>query len=85
MEIGEVSIHTASPSCRPSQRSPDPLPRWADLYSFVTRMKEEAIKRGVDLLLVDSGDRVDGNGLVDADPVLSGSALLSPALGTAHR
>jgi 2',3'-cyclic-nucleotide 2'-phosphodiesterase (5'-nucleotidase family) len=39
-----------------------------DLYSFVTRMKAEARRRGVDLLLVDSGDRVDGNGLVDAEP-----------------
>lgn len=31
-------------------------------------MKAEARRRGVDLLLVDSGDRVDGNGLVDAEP-----------------
>ncbi|GAA5931408.1 hypothetical protein JCM1841_001659, partial [Sporobolomyces salmonicolor] len=38
------------------------------LYSFVSRMKDEARRRGVDLLLVDSGDRVDGNGLVDAEP-----------------
>ena len=48
---------------------------WADIadyYSFVQRMKEEAKRRGVDLLLVDTGDRVDGNGLVDADPVISG-------------
>lgn len=28
-------------------------------------MKEEARRRGVDLLVVDSGDRVDGNGFVD--------------------
>jgi 2',3'-cyclic-nucleotide 2'-phosphodiesterase (5'-nucleotidase family) len=35
-------------------------------------MKDEAKRRGVDLLLVDTGDRVDGNGLVDADPVISG-------------
>ncbi|GAA5891579.1 hypothetical protein JCM6882_004515 [Rhodosporidiobolus microsporus] len=41
---------------------------WGDLYSFVHRLKEEARRRGVDLLLVDSGDRVDGNGLVDAEP-----------------
>ncbi|GAA5849619.1 hypothetical protein JCM5353_004409 [Sporobolomyces roseus] len=41
---------------------------WGDLYSFVSRMKDEARRRGVDLLLVDSGDRVDGNGLVDAEP-----------------
>lgn len=31
-------------------------------------MKAEARRRGVDLLLVDAGDRVDGNGLVDAEP-----------------
>ncbi|CDR45765.1 hypothetical protein NBRC10512_002785 [Rhodotorula toruloides] len=41
---------------------------WGDFYSFVQRMKHEARRRGVDLLLVDSGDRVDGNGLVDAEP-----------------
>ncbi|GAA5876516.1 hypothetical protein JCM16303_003565 [Sporobolomyces ruberrimus] len=41
---------------------------WGDLYSFVVRLKAEARRRGVDLLLVDSGDRVDGNGLVDAEP-----------------
>ncbi|GAA5820908.1 hypothetical protein JCM3770_004862 [Rhodotorula araucariae] len=41
---------------------------WGDYYSFVQRMKDEARRRGVDLLLVDSGDRVDGNGLVDAEP-----------------
>ncbi|GAA6025510.1 hypothetical protein JCM8202_001976 [Rhodotorula sphaerocarpa] len=41
---------------------------WGDFYSFAHRLKEEARRRGVDLLLVDSGDRVDGNGLVDADP-----------------
>jgi 2',3'-cyclic-nucleotide 2'-phosphodiesterase (5'-nucleotidase family) len=31
-------------------------------------MKEEARRRGVDLLVVDSGDRVDGNGFVDGEP-----------------
>ncbi|GAA6010992.1 hypothetical protein JCM11491_005900 [Sporobolomyces phaffii] len=41
---------------------------WGDLYSFVAKLKDEARRRGVDLLLVDSGDRVDGNGLVDAEP-----------------
>ncbi|GAA5843361.1 hypothetical protein JCM9279_002078 [Rhodotorula babjevae] len=41
---------------------------WGDYYSFVQRMKDEARRRGVDLLLVDAGDRVDGNGLVDAEP-----------------
>ena len=31
-------------------------------------MKAEARRRGVDLLVVDSGDRVDGNGFVDGEP-----------------
>lgn len=47
-----------------------------DFYSFTHRMKQEARRRGVDLLLVDSGDRVDGNGLVDADPHVKGSTAL---------
>ncbi|GAA5984914.1 hypothetical protein JCM10908_002448 [Rhodotorula pacifica] len=41
---------------------------WGDFYSFAHRLKDQARLRGVDLLLVDSGDRVDGNGLVDAEP-----------------
>ncbi|BGP26851.1 5'-Nucleotidase/apyrase family protein [Rhodotorula toruloides] len=51
---------------------------WGDFYSFVKRMKDEARRRGVDLLLVDSGDRVDGNGLVDAElpPRPKGSTAL---------
>ena len=34
----------------------------------MTRMKEQAVQKGVDLLIVDSGDRVDGNGIVDGEP-----------------
>ncbi|KAM0786669.1 hypothetical protein ACM66B_002117 [Microbotryomycetes sp. NB124-2] len=41
---------------------------WGDLFSFHARLKEQARKKGVDLLMVDSGDRVDGNGLVDGEP-----------------
>lgn len=42
---------------------------WGDYISFATRMKERADQEGVDLLLVDTGDRVDGNGLYDgSDP-----------------
>lgn len=39
-----------------------------DFYSFTHRLKQHARTLGVDLLLVDAGDRVDGNGLVDAEP-----------------
>ena len=38
---------------------------WGDFVSFVTRMREKAKANGQDLLLVDSGDRHDGNGLSD--------------------
>lgn len=39
---------------------------WGDYISFADRMRERADEKGVDLLLVDTGDRVDGNGLYDA-------------------
>ncbi|KAI5778913.1 Metallo-dependent phosphatase-like protein [Geopyxis carbonaria] len=40
-----------------------------DYVSFTTHMRQRANDRGVDLLVVDSGDRAEGNGLWDAsDP-----------------
>ncbi|KAI9885325.1 MAG: mitochondrial 2-enoyl thioester reductase [Watsoniomyces obsoletus] len=39
---------------------------WGDYISFAKRMKERANEQGVDLLLIDTGDRVEGNGLYDA-------------------
>ncbi|KIY51475.1 hypothetical protein FISHEDRAFT_36991 [Fistulina hepatica ATCC 64428] len=39
-----------------------------DFSSFVTHMKEIALQKGVDLLLVDSGDLHDGTGLSDGYP-----------------
>lgn len=39
---------------------------WGDYISFAQHMRKEADERGVDLLLVDTGDRVEGNGLYDA-------------------
>lgn len=39
----------------------------ADITSFKIHLQEKANQLGVDLLLVDSGDIVDGNGFVDAD------------------
>jgi hypothetical protein len=38
---------------------------WGDYISFATHMRKRADDKGVDLLLVDTGDRVDGNGLYD--------------------
>ncbi|KAI9036552.1 metallophosphoesterase family protein [Aspergillus affinis] len=39
---------------------------WGDYVSFAIRMREKANAQGVDLLVVDTGDRVEGNGLYDS-------------------
>ncbi|KAF7593037.1 hypothetical protein BBP40_012125 [Aspergillus hancockii] len=39
---------------------------WGDYVSFATRMREKAEAQGQDLLIIDTGDRVEGNGLYDA-------------------
>lgn len=39
---------------------------WGDYISFAHHMRQKADDQGVDLLLVDTGDRVEGNGLYDA-------------------
>ncbi|KAK8024199.1 Secreted protein [Apiospora rasikravindrae] len=42
---------------------------WGDYVSFAEHMKKKADEQGVDLLLIDTGDRIEGNGLYDAsDP-----------------
>ncbi|EED14202.1 Ser/Thr protein phosphatase family [Talaromyces stipitatus ATCC 10500] len=42
---------------------------WGDYISFAARMREIAESRDSDLLVIDTGDRVEGNGLYDAsDP-----------------
>ncbi|PGH23005.1 hypothetical protein AJ80_02920 [Polytolypa hystricis UAMH7299] len=42
---------------------------WGDYVSFAARMREKAEADGTDLLLVDTGDRIEGNGLYDSsDP-----------------
>ncbi|KAJ1335826.1 5'-nucleotidase [Microdochium nivale] len=38
---------------------------WGDYVSFAEHMHRRADERGVDLLIVDTGDRVEGNGLYD--------------------
>ncbi|PNH42208.1 hypothetical protein VD0004_g5054 [Verticillium dahliae] len=38
---------------------------WGDYVSFAEHMRRQADDKGVDLLLVDTGDRVEGNGLYD--------------------
>lgn len=39
---------------------------WGDYVSFTHHMRSKADEQGVDLLVVDTGDRVEGNGLYDA-------------------
>ncbi|OAA61616.1 serine/threonine-protein phosphatase family [Niveomyces insectorum RCEF 264] len=39
---------------------------WGDYVSFAEHMRQRADDNGVDLLLIDTGDRVEGNGLYDA-------------------
>ncbi|KAK0633220.1 Metallo-dependent phosphatase-like protein [Immersiella caudata] len=39
---------------------------WGDYVSFAQHMRRMADEKGVDLLLVDAGDRVEGNGLYDS-------------------
>lgn len=42
---------------------------WGDYVSLAERLREQADERAVDLIIVDTGDRVEGNGLYDAsDP-----------------
>ncbi|KAF9486069.1 hypothetical protein BDN70DRAFT_870580 [Pholiota conissans] len=54
------------------QKTSFPEPNYSgdlgDFASFVTHMKQIAIERDVDLLLVDSGDLHDGTGLTDGFP-----------------
>jgi 2',3'-cyclic-nucleotide 2'-phosphodiesterase (5'-nucleotidase family) len=52
-----------------SQPEPSYSGDLGDLASFIEHMKAEADKKGVDLLVVDSGDLHDGNGLSDGYPV----------------
>ncbi|WYZ39311.1 hypothetical protein EsH8_III_001225 [Colletotrichum jinshuiense] len=39
---------------------------WGDYVSFAEHMRRKADEQGVDLLVVDTGDRVEGNGLYDS-------------------
>ncbi|CEI63880.1 hypothetical protein FVEN_g9177 [Fusarium venenatum] len=39
---------------------------WGDYISFTKHMRDEADKKGADLLVIDTGDRIEGNGLYDA-------------------
>jgi 2',3'-cyclic-nucleotide 2'-phosphodiesterase (5'-nucleotidase family) len=42
---------------------------WGDYISFSERMRQKAEANGQDLLVIDTGDRIEGNGLYDAsDP-----------------
>ncbi|KAF7363627.1 Metallophos domain-containing protein [Mycena sanguinolenta] len=53
---------------KPSFPEPNYSGDFGDFASFVTHMKELAVSKDVDLLLVDSGDLHDGTGLSDGYP-----------------
>lgn len=48
-------------SCRPSFSAD-----WGDYLSFAHHLRQRADAEGRDLLLIDTGDRIEGNGLYDA-------------------
>ncbi|MBW0507425.1 hypothetical protein O181_047140 [Austropuccinia psidii MF-1] len=54
-------------------KSEQPEPNYSgdfgDFQSFVLRMKQKAKRKNVDLLIIDTGDLHDGNGLSDAEPL----------------
>lgn len=53
-----------NPNYRPSYSAD-----WGDYISFGTRMREKAEADGADLLIIDTGDRIEGTGLYDSsDP-----------------
>ncbi|KXJ94180.1 Metallo-dependent phosphatase-like protein [Microdochium bolleyi] len=72
LEWGELNfLHTTDTHgwhgghLQESQYSAD----WGDYVSFAEHMHRKADEKGVDLLIVDTGDRVEGNGLYDgSDP-----------------
>ncbi|KAI2637771.1 Metallo-dependent phosphatase-like protein [Hypomontagnella submonticulosa] len=39
---------------------------WGDYISFTDHMRQKADEKGVDLLVIDTGDRIEGNGLYDS-------------------
>ncbi|MBE3044316.1 metallophosphoesterase [Candidatus Bathyarchaeota archaeon] len=49
-----------------NHRRPEYSADWGDYISFAHHMRKSASDRGADLLLIDTGDRVEGNGLYDA-------------------
>lgn len=51
-----------------SQPEPNYSGDWGDFASFVAHLRRNAKARGVDLLVVDTGDLQDGTGLADAPP-----------------
>ncbi|KAA1094736.1 hypothetical protein PGT21_028987 [Puccinia graminis f. sp. tritici] len=68
---GDLNIlHTTDSHGHLKSEQPEPnySGDFGDFHSFVRRMKEKASQKGVDLLVVDSGDLHDGNGLSDAEP-----------------
>ncbi|CAE6460799.1 unnamed protein product [Rhizoctonia solani] len=75
LEWGDINfLHTTDSHgwllghTKASQPEPNYSGDFGDFASFVVNMKQIADKKGVDLLLVDSGDLHDGTGLSDGFP-----------------
>lgn len=81
--IHTTDTHTWLPGhLHSDQPEPNYSGDWGDFYSFVVGMKDEARRRGVDLLVVDSGDLHDGNGFGDMDPGVKGCEIsVNPETG----
>ncbi|EUC59142.1 vacuolar protein [Rhizoctonia solani AG-3 Rhs1AP] len=76
LEWGDINfLHTTDSHgwllghTKASQPEPNYSGDFGDFASFVTNMKQIADKKGVDLLLLDSGDLHDGTGLSDGFPI----------------
>ena len=61
--------HSLSLVLTDTQARPQYGADWGDYISFTQHLRDKADADGSDLLLIDTGDRVDGSGLYDAsDP-----------------
>ncbi|KAJ5692042.1 hypothetical protein N7462_001465 [Penicillium macrosclerotiorum] len=72
LEIGQLNfLHTTDTHgwLAGHLQEPSYSADWGDYISFTTRMREKIEGQGQDLLVIDTGDRVEGNGLYDSsDP-----------------
>ncbi|KAI2619605.1 ser/Thr protein phosphatase family [Hypoxylon sp. NC1633] len=69
LEWGQINfIHTTDTHGWHAGHLQEPLysADWGDYISFASHLRRKADEQGVDLLVIDTGDRIEGNGLYDA-------------------